>query len=193
MNPFGYALGLLTILVGLALADITFSFHQLVVKARTIRWDGRTLVAAALVVFECVRLWFAQWTLRNTSAALTFPVYLGLFVQMLLLVLLAASCLPDDPADDFDLSQFYEERRRYFWGLFFAYDLMFFVLWVVFDETSAEGVANAGISDWVRVLAPLVMFPMLMFARRRWLDYLIPLFIILFYLVRYWNATLAAA
>jgi len=191
VNGFDYALGLLTILMGLALADITFSFHKLAVRARTIRWDGRLLMAAALVVFECVRLWFAEWTLRNIAVALTFPVYLGQFVQMLLLVLLAASCLPDDPTDDFDLCAFYEARRRYFWGLFTAYHCLFFIWWIVFGATSADGLTGAGPIDWARVLAPLLLFPLLMIFRRRWLDYAIPCMFILFYAARYWHATLA--
>lgn len=192
MNGFDYALGLLTILMGLALADVTFSFHKLAVKARTIRWDGRVLLAAALVIFECVRLWFAQWTLRNSAEALTFPIYLGMFVEMLLLVLIAASCLPDDPTDDFDLGSFYEQRRRYFWGLFAAYHLMFFIWWIIFGATSADGLSAAGAIDWVRVLAPLAFFPLLMFVRRRSLDYAIPWMFILFYAARYWHATLSA-
>jgi hypothetical protein len=191
LNGFDYSLGLLTILMGLALADITFSFHKLAIRARTIRWDGRVPLTAALVVFECVRLWFAQWTLRNISAALTFPVYLAIFAQMLLLVLLATSCLPDDPEDDCDLHAFYEARRRYFWGLFTAYFGMFFALWLVFGATSANGLTSAGLVDWIRVLAPLVLFPLLIFMRRQWLDYAIPIGFILFYAARYWNVTLA--
>src|SRR5438309_9280647 len=161
MKSFDYALGLLTILMGLALADITFSFHELAVRARAIRWDGRVLLATALVVFECVRVWFAQWTLRNIAVALTFPIYFGLFVEMLLLVLLAASCLPDDPSDDFDLHAFYEARRRYFWGLFTGYHLMFFIWWIIFGETSANGLSAAGPIDWIRVHALLALFPLL--------------------------------
>jgi hypothetical protein len=191
VNGIDYALGLLTILMGLALADVTFSFHKLAVRARMIRWDGRVLLAAALVVFECVRLWFAQWTLRNIAVALTFPIYFGQFVQMLLLVLLATSCLPDDLTDDFDLHAFYEARRRYFWGLFAAYHLMFFIWWIIFGATSANGLSAAGPIDWIRVLAPLMLFPLLIFVRRRWLDYAIPTIFILFYAARYWNATLS--
>lgn len=191
MSGFDYSLGLLTILMGLALADVTFSFHKLAVRARTVRWDGRVLLTAGLVVFECVRLWFAEWTLRNIAVALTFPVYLGQFIQMLLLVLLATSCLPDDPTGDCNLCAFYEARRRYFWGLFTAYHLMFFIWWVVFGATSADGLSAAGPIDWIRVVAPLALFPLLMILRRRWLDYVIPATFILFYVVRYWHATLS--
>jgi hypothetical protein len=192
MIPFDYALGLLTILMGLALAEVTLSFHKLAIRARGIHWDGRPLIAAAMVAFECVRHWFAQWTLRDSAAALTFPVYLGLFLQMLLLVLLAAASLPDDPDDQCDLGAFYERRRRYFWGLFTGYYLCFFIWWLIFGATNSEGSGPAGLLDWTRVLAPVLLLPLLMVVRRRWLDYLIPAGFIIFYAARYWHATLSA-
>jgi hypothetical protein len=192
MNPFDYSLGLLTILMGLALADVTFSFHRLAVRAHTIRWDGRPLMAAALVIVECVRLWFGQWTLRNFPVALTFPIYFGLFVEMLLLVLLASACLPDEPDDRCDLSAFYEQRRRYFWGLFAAYYALYFAFWLVFGATNAAGTAPGGVIDWVRVLAPILAFSLLAAVRMRWLDYVVPSAFIAFYIARYWHATLSA-
>jgi hypothetical protein len=192
MSPFDYALGLLTILMGLALADITFSFHHLAVRARTIRWDGRPLIAAALVIVECVRLWFGQWTLRSVAIALTFPIYFGLFIQMLLLVLLASASLPDKPADDCDIGAVYEQRRRYFWGLFTFYYALYFIFWLIFGATNAAGTGPAGPVDWVRVLAPIVAFLVLAAVRIRWLDYVIPAAVILFYIARYWHATLSA-
>jgi len=192
MNPFDYSLGLLTILMGLALADVCFSFHKLAIRARTIQWDGRPLVAATLVIVECVRLWFGQWTLRNSPIALTFPIYFGLFVQMLLLVLLASASLPDGPSDDCNLSTVYEQRRRYFWGLFAGYHLMYFGFWLIFGATNAAGNGAGGAVDWLRVLAPIIAFSLLAVVRVRWLDYLIPAAFIVFYIARYWHATLGA-
>lgn len=43
------------------------------------------------------------------------------FFQVLVLVLLASSALPDSPDDDADLAAYYEANRRYFWGLFACY------------------------------------------------------------------------
>ena len=192
MNPFDYSLGLLTILMGLALADVCFSFHKLAVHARTIQWDGRPLIAAVLIIVECVRLWFGQWTLRNSPTALTFPIYFGLFVQMLLLVLLASASLPDEPGDNCSLAAVYEQRRRYFWGLFAAYHMMYFAFWLIFGATNAAGTAPGGALDWIRVLAPIAAFLVLATVRIRLLDYLIPAAFIGFYLARYWHATLSA-
>ena len=189
MRPFEYALGLLTILVSLALADIVLSFHRLLRHARTVRWDGRVLVAAALVILEIVRLWFAEWSIRDIAVGQTFPVYLAQFVQILLLVLLAASCLPDEAEAHCDLYAFYDSNRRYFWGVFTLYQLVYFLLWLtVFGNTSSDW---NSLVNWFRVLGALVLYVLLSVTRRRWLDYAVPAFLIAFYLWRYWNQTLA--
>lgn len=192
MKPFEYALGLLTILVSLALADIVLSFHRLMRHARTVRWDGRVMIAAVLVIVEIIRLWFAMWAIRDVSVGQTFQIYLAQFVQILLLVLLAASSLPDEADAPCDLHAFYDSNRRYFWGVFALYQLVYFLLWIsVFGGNQASVGHNIAVIDWVRVLAPLALYTMLVFVRRRALDYAVPAAIIAFYLWRYWNQTLA--
>lgn len=54
MAPFEYALGLFSVLVGLALADIAQKVHRLVRHARTISWDGRAILATMLVIIVIV-------------------------------------------------------------------------------------------------------------------------------------------
>jgi hypothetical protein len=189
MRPFEYALGLLTILVSLALADIVLSFHRLLRHARTVRWDGRVLIATALVILEIIRLWFAQWSIRDVALGQTFPIYLAQFVQILLLVLLAASSLPDEGGPDYDLHAFYDSNRRYFWGVFALYQFVYFLLWLtVFGKTSPDWDAPV---NWFRVLGSVGLYVLLSVTRQRWLDYAIPVFLIAFYLWRYWNLTLA--
>lgn len=189
MKPFEYALGLLTILVSLALADIVLSFHRLLRYARTVRWDGRVLIAAALVILEIIRLWFAQWSIRDVAVGQAFPIYLAQFVQILLLVLLAASSLPDEAGPGCDLHSFYDSNRRYFWRVFALYQLIYFLLWfTVFGATSADWASPL---NWFRVLAPLLLYVLLSAVRRPWLDYAAPAFLIAFYLWRYWNLTLS--
>lgn len=192
MKPFEYALGLLTILVSLALADIVLSFHRLLRHARTVRWDGRVLIAAALVVLEIIRLWFAMWAIRGIAEGQTFQIYVAQFVQILLLVLLAASSLPDEANARCDLQAFYDSNRRYFWGVFTLYQLIYFLLWIsVFGGNPLSVGHDIAAIDWVRVTAPLALYALLIFGRRRALDYAVPAAIIAFYLWRYWNLTLA--
>jgi hypothetical protein len=193
MRPFEYALGLITILVSLALADIVMCFHRLLRNASRVNWDGRVLIAAALVILEIVRLWFAQWTIRDVAQAETFSVYLAIFIEILLLVLLAASALPDEVGEKCDLAAFYDSNRRYFWGVFALYQLSYFLLgFFVFGVR--QGISGGSIDafDVFRLLVPLTIYIFLTFARVKVLDYALPLAIIVFYLFRYWNQALAA-
>jgi hypothetical protein len=192
MTPFEYALGLVSILMSLALADIVLSFHRLLRHARTVKWDGRVLLAAALVILEIIRIWFAQWALRDYDVALGFPVYCALFGHILLLVLTAVACLPDEVGEGCDLGAFHDRNRRYFWGAFAASQLAYFCLWLVFGGGQDSVGGPVGPMDWVRMLAPLFAFLLLAAVRARWLDYLVPAAVIVFYVWRYWGQTLAA-
>jgi hypothetical protein len=192
MRPFEYALVLISILMGLALADIVVSLHRLVRSRQPVKWDGRVLIAASLVMLEVIRMWFAQWTGRDLAIAVTFGVYLGEFIQILLLVLLAYASLPDDLGESCDLQEFYERNRRYFWSVFAAYQASYFVLWLtVFGGTQATVGGAVRPIDWVRMVGPLLIYLTLTFVRLRWLDYLAPALIMIFYLLRYWNQSLA--
>jgi hypothetical protein len=192
MRPFEYALVLISILMGLALADIVVSLHRLVRSRQPVKWDGRVLIAASLVMLEVIRMWFAQWTGRDLAIAVTFGVYLGEFIQILLLVLLAYASLPDDLGESCDLQEFYERNRRYFWSVFAAYQASYFVLWLtVFGGTQATVGGAVTPIDWARMVGPLLIYLTLTFVRLRWLDYLAPALIMIFYLLRYWNQSLA--
>lgn len=192
MSPFEYALGLISILMSLALSHVVLSVHRLMRHAQTVRWDGRVLVAAALVVVEVIRIWFATWTVRDVEVALSFAVYLGLFGHILLLVLTAVACLPDDVREGCDLGEFYEKNRRYFWSAFATTQLAYFLLWLLFGGSQASVGDPVSWIDWVRMIGPLAGFLILAFIRRPALDYAIPLALIAFYLARYWSQSLAA-
>jgi hypothetical protein len=179
--------------MGWALADIVVSLHRLVRLRQAVKWDGRVLIAMLLVMLEIIRMWFAQWTGRDLAMAVTFGVYLGEFIQILLLVLLSYASLPDHVDDGCDLADFYNRNRGYFWSIFAAYQGSYFILWLtVFGGTQASVGGTVTWVDWVRMVGPLALYLMLTFARLRWLDYLAPALIIAFYLVRYWNQSLAA-
>jgi hypothetical protein len=158
MRPFEYALILISILMGLALADVVASFHRLIRSREPVKWDGRVLIATSLVMLEIIRMWFAQWTGRDLPMAVTFGVYLGEFVQILLLVLLAFASLPDFVGEGCDLGEFYEINRRYFWSIFAAYQASYFALWLlVFGGTQASVGGAVTPVDWLRMIGPLAI------------------------------------
>lgn len=183
MTPFEYALGLFSVLVGLALADIAQKAHRLVRHARTISWDGRAILATLLVIVVIISLWFAVWNIRDRAEILVFGFYLTLFLEMMLLFVLAANSLPDDAGPDCDMSAFYEGNSRTFWLSFAAFQLSFVAHWVYFTRFLGSA------QDWAVVIVPLAVFLLLAFVRRRTLHYLLPGTLIVVYLVLNWSET----
>jgi hypothetical protein len=183
MTPFEYALGLFSVLVGLALADIAQKAHRLVRHARTISWDGRAILATMLVIIVIISLWFAMWNIRERADILVFGFYLTLFLEMMLLFVLAANSLPDDAGQDCDMSAFYEGNSRTFWLSFAAFQLSFAAHWIYF--TRFQGSARG----WVFVIGPLAAFLLLAFVRKKALHYLLPAVLITAYLVLNWGET----
>ena len=132
MSPFDYALGLVSILVGLALADIAASLHWLLRKARSVRWDGRVVLSVVFVIITIVGMWFEVWSIRSAKAVLSFPFYLSLVIEFMILFLISAACLPDEPEESRDLGAFYESSKTYLWSLFALFQASFFLHWIYF-------------------------------------------------------------
>lgn len=119
MTPFEYVLAFVSIVVGLAVADLATSLHRLL-RARTrVRWDWLAPMAAVLAALTVLQFW---WTFYQTGQAQVWRVYgqfLPLLALVVVLVLLAAAALPDEvPPDGLDLATYYDANARYFWTLF---------------------------------------------------------------------------
>ena len=168
MTSFEYALGLFSVLMALALGDIAMNVHKLIRHCRTVRWDGRVVLSTLLVVVVIVRMWFALWSIRQVGMVLVFPFYLSLFVELMILFLLGASCLPDEPLADCDLANFYERNQRSLWMIFAAFQLSYFLHWLYFGGVQAPP------SRWFAVLTPFAIYLLLAFVRNRWLHLAAP-------------------
>ena len=80
-----------------------------------------------------VSIWFDVWAVRRIPNLLSFPFFVVSFAQLMLLYLLAASCVPKTAGATGTLtSAEYEENRPYFWRLFSMYELMYFGFWIFF-------------------------------------------------------------
>ena len=193
MTPFDYALGLVSILVGLALADVAASLHRLLRRARMVTWDGRVVLGVVLVIITITGMWFEVWTVRNVKAVLSYPFYLSLFLEFIVLFLVCAACLPDEPDEpevSCDLGVFYERNRTYLWSLFALFQTSFFLHWIYFAglRMSTQGRALF-FGAWVGF--PLLVFVLLVVIRSRWFHYIALLVLIAYRLLNYWNSTLA--
>ncbi len=184
MTGFEYALGLFSVVIGLALGAIATDVHHLVRHWRSVRWDGRVVLSTILVVVVIVRMWFAFWAIRQVGMVLVFPFYLSLFVELMVLFLLAATCLPDEPPTDCDLGTFYEANRRALWTIFAIFQLSFFAHWMYFGGLSSP------LWVWAAVLLPLAAYLVLALVRAKWLHYVIPATLIAWELIGNWDRTL---
>jgi len=116
-TAFEYAMGLFSVLIGLAVVDVATSFHRLARVHRSIEWDPLTLIVALYTLCTAIYMWFDLWGIRYFDAARRFPVYLSLVAQFFVLYLAAAASLPDEAGPITNLRTYYEGNRRYFWTL----------------------------------------------------------------------------
>jgi len=130
MRAFEYALGLYSVLIGLAIADIATSFHRLARSNVAVRWDPLALLAALFALLLAIGMWFDLWGVRNVTATRQFLFYLVMVAQLFLIFLIAAASLPD--AAESDLRGFYSRNRRYFWALVALFQICYVALGLYF-------------------------------------------------------------
>ena len=156
-----------SIVVGLALADMAHSLHRLLRAGRRVRWDLLTPLAALLVTASVVNTW---WTTDLVfSKTVTFAAFLPNLGSLILLFLLASATLPDEvPESGLDLKTYYLANRTSFWGLF--------LLWIAALSLN-EIVASAALGRSAGEIVPSVggnlvflpVFALLMWTKRRWI------------------------
>jgi hypothetical protein len=132
IRAFEYALGLFSVLIGLAIADIAMSFHRLMRRRATVRWDPLALLAALYALLIAIGMWFDLWGVRNVAAARHFFFYLIMVALLFIVFLIAAASLPDDVESGHDLAEFYSRNHRYFWLLITLFQLGYILLGIYF-------------------------------------------------------------
>lgn len=125
IRAFEFALGLFSVLIGLAIADVAASFHRLMRVRPRVRWDPLVLLTALLAMVITVGMWFDLWGIRNATSVRHFFLYLALVGAFFVLFLIAASSLPDEATSGLDLHEFYGRNHRYFWFLVTLFELSY--------------------------------------------------------------------
>ena len=121
MNPFEYLIPLISVLVGLAIADLATSLHRLLRGRNRVEWDWLPLATALLALLSVLDLWWGLYGAWD-AASWTFGGFLPLAALLVVLFLINAAALPDDvPSEGLDLQAFYESNSSYFWFLFAIY------------------------------------------------------------------------
>ena len=167
-TAFEYAMGLFSVLIGLAVIDVATSFHRLMRHRQNVRWDPLVLCAAVYALCMAVYMWFDLWGVRHFAATRQFLFYVGLVGQFFLLFLAAAASLPDDPAPGTDLKAYYAENRRYFWTLIALFQLGYFLFGVFFLSGKGAHVSPVVVALTYSLMgAPLVIATALIFLKSR--------------------------
>jgi hypothetical protein len=173
-TAFEYAMGLFSVLIGLAVADIATSFHRLMRARNAVRWDPLALAAAFYTLCIAVSMWFDIWGVRHFGATRHFFFYLGLVAQLFVLFLIAAASLPDEANHDLlDLREYYAHNRRYFWSLQLLFQIGYTAFGIYFsaDEIARLSAPVAELA-WTLMTAPVAISLVLFVVRSRVVHYI---------------------
>jgi len=158
-----FAIGLLTIITGLAIADMVISLHILLTNWTRVRWDWLAMLAALFIFLLIVGIWGLNF--RAMANQTINPPLWGFALQLAQVIpmyLAARASLPDAVGrNGVSLASHYEKVCRYVWAslaLTYANYLGFAV--------ADEGVV-AIIGPYVPVVAQLLMMLVLVTIRNR--------------------------
>lgn len=165
MSAFEYTSVLASIIIGLALVDVLVSLNRLIRAGKAVKWHWAAPAATILVVLTVIQIWWALY--RPEDASISIGQFLPLFVELVILFLLAAAALPDEvPAEGVDLKAYYHRNGPYFWGLFTA--ALGWLLLIDAIENATNGVLLAFLSQRIIDFVVLGVFASLIFVRKLW-------------------------
>ncbi|MEQ7874533.1 hypothetical protein ABDK56_11070 [Sphingomonas sp. ASV193] len=118
MHVGDYLLGLVTIVLGLALAAMATAIDRLVKRRREVRLDAVTILAAAFVFYAVIANLWAEYVHYHTVTAAPLAEGATMIVTFMITYLMAALVLPDEWEGKLDLRDHYKNVRRPLWGLF---------------------------------------------------------------------------
>ncbi|MBK8500909.1 MAG: hypothetical protein IPL46_01165 [Saprospiraceae bacterium] len=168
MSPFEYIIPLVSVIVGLAIADLAVSFNRLLRAHERVEWDWLPLLAAFVAIVAVLDIWWMFYRAQEATFYHSLAGFLPFAAQLILLFLINAAALPDDvPEEGINLKKFYEGNSSYFWSLFVIYFISIFV-------TRAASILML---DWDIInmfkkttwnLIIVVFFGSLIFVKNRW-------------------------
>lgn len=117
MDAFSYLSVLLSIILGLAIAQVLQGYRSILLARGRVRVSAPVLIWSGLVLLFATQAWWASFGLRGRPEwdFLSFAVIL---LQMTLLYMLSAVIFPEVAGDRrVDLVDHFERHRRIFFGI----------------------------------------------------------------------------
>lgn len=192
MDPFEYAVGLISIVMGLAMADLGTSLHRLIRAGARVRWDGLAPLSAVFAMLVAIGMWFDVWAIHDNAGLLRYPFFLTILAELGMVFLLAAAALPDETGDRIDLGEFYADNARYFWSIYAAFRLLYLCHWIYFwwPRLGMLPVSEFGWSLAVSAAPLLLALPLIAWPRPRKLHYAAVFASIALNLAEFWGHSL---
>ena len=172
-----YAIGLMTIITGLAIADMVASTHGLLMNRQRVRWDWLATLAATFIFLLIVSSWGISYRNVGNHQINPFLWSFALWLaQIIPLYLAARASLPDAVGDDgVDLAAHYAGISRYFWAsIAFTYAL--FVAYAAY-RMAPQAILGRYLSPSIQLLMMLVLIAV---PNRRVHTILVPIIVLLF-------------
>lgn len=120
MDAFSYLSVLLSIILGLAIAQVLQGYRALLLARGRIHSDPAPLIWSGLVLLFAAQAWWASFGL-NARSNWDFVDFAAILLQMGLLYMLSALVLPDVPAEQpVDLARHFERHRKPFFAFLIA-------------------------------------------------------------------------
>ena len=134
MDAFGYLSVLLSIIIGLAIAQILQGYRSILLARGRVRLSTPVLIWTFLILLFAAQAWWASFDLREREHW-DFVSFAVILLQMVLLYMLAAVVLPDvAPSDKVDLVEHSDKHRRTFFGFLIAMLIVSIVKDLILDH-----------------------------------------------------------
>ncbi len=109
---------LFTIVYGLMLTDLFFSFHKLIRARKKIKWHWLPLLAAWYLFLIILKNWWDLIAVQDSAGSMNIFFFIAYGHLLFLLFLLVSTALPDAvEKTGINLKNYYFNNHRYFWGL----------------------------------------------------------------------------
>jgi hypothetical protein len=177
MSSGDFAVGLSTIITGLAITVILADFHGLLVNRRKVKWDWVAILAALFIFILIVGSWGVSFKMMgNRSINPPLWLFLVLLGEIIPLYLAARTALPDQLLDEgVDLGKHYALVSRYMWSSV-AFSYVLFLAWG-FAKWGGMGELQR---QWPLIAQVIAIIPLILFRQRRVHEILVPLVLLLF-------------
>ena len=177
MSVIEYVSVFVSIVLGLAVAELATSFHRLMTARVRVRWHWMSLALALFMLLNIVAVWWASYLWYDGKTGLRIVEFLPDLAMFLLTYLIAAAVLPDEvPAEGIDLRDHYFRTAPYFWSLnAFVLALEIVVLGARYTGSHDPITISKEQSDNLVLFALVVA---LIFVRRPWFHALAIIFIV---------------